>query len=374
MRIGLVSDCYYPTMNGVTGMVALLKAGLEERGHRVILVVPFFPEADCTVPSLPLIPSIRLRLPLASARTLSSLFLRESVDLVHTHTEGPLGHAARKAAAEAGIPLLHTFHTFYDHYVHYTLVGRIPAVRRLAEALLPGAWARFLAPCRRVIAPSRRAENYLKGAAPSVPCVYLPNAVLPAEPAGALYSRFGIEPGDKLIISVGRIAREKRSGELLRAFLPYLKAREGVKMILAGGGGLLGELRREVVRAGAEDRVFLPGYLGREEVSGLYAMASVYVTASLSENLPLSILEAVSCSLPIAARRDSWLEALVIDGENGLTAENDERLAAETMLLLEDEPRRKLCGEASLRLSGNFSPQKHLDEIEKVYSLLISTR
>jgi 1,2-diacylglycerol 3-alpha-glucosyltransferase len=360
-------------MNGVTGMVALLKAGLEERGHRVILVVPFFPEAECTVPSLPLIPSIRLRLPLASGRSLSRLFLREAVDLVHTHTEGPLGHASRKAAAEAGIPLLHTFHTFYEHYVHYTLLGRIPAVRRLTGSLLPGFWARFLAPYGGVIAPSRGAEIFLNAAAPRVPCVYLPNAVQPVEPGGALRSRFGIEPGDKLILSVGRIAREKRSSELLRAFLPYLKSRKGVKMVLAGGGGLLSALRREVARAGMEDRVFLPGYLGREEIFDLYGMASVFVTASLSENLPLSLLEAASCALPIAARRDPNLETLVMDGENGLTAESDDRLAAETMLLLDDEPRRKLCGEASLRLSGNFSPQRHLDEIERNYFFLIST-
>lgn len=381
MRIAIVSDCYYPTMNGVSGMVSLLKSGLEERGHRALLIAPAArgggawaqaaPPPDFAVPSLPLVPSVRLRLPLASLRSVEALLRRERIQLVHTHTEGPLGRAAGIAARRAGLPLVHTLHTFYSHYLHY-----LPFGRRAAAALLPRWWRSFLTRCDLAAAPSAAAADFLRGIAPAARVELLPNAAAgcarPAEEE-LLRRRFGIDPGDGVVLAAGRTAPEKRSMELLRAFVPHLAADRRLKLLFAGGGPLLGRLRREAAAAGLAGRVILPGYLTREELFGLYRVSSVLASASLSENFPLTLLEAASCALPAAVLVDGNPDHTVLDGVNGITAGSDDELALKTVELLKDGEKLRLCGLASLRTAERFSPQSHVRAAERIYSFFIST-
>jgi 1,2-diacylglycerol 3-alpha-glucosyltransferase len=376
MTIGLVSDCYHPTRNGVTGMVARLAVGLEARGHRVVLVVPRGPgppatnaaaaeglrPADVERRSLPVVPSIGLRLAPATSRGLARLLRREHVDLLHTHTEGPLGIAARNGAAVAGIPAVHTLHTFYRHYLHY--LGPTTFAPRLSRRLLQGALAWFLAPYDRVIAPSPAAVEHAAEVAPHIPAVLIPNGV--GRAAGP-----GDRPAPPALLCVGRIAREKRSALLFEALARHLAPRDDLRAIMVGGGGLLADLRREAGRRGLQGRILLPGYLPHPHVLALYRSASVFVSASLSENHPLSWLEAAAAGLPLAVRRDPNLRELAVDGVTGIVADRDDELVERAIRLLDDPDRRAELGAAARRRARRFSTQAHVQGTEQLYRQLL---
>jgi 1,2-diacylglycerol 3-alpha-glucosyltransferase len=415
MRVGLVTDCYHPTKNGVTGVVSLLAAGLEARGHRVVLVAPRAPRrgrparpgrarpsghersagrgtadadggfrpVDVARPAVPVRPSIELRFAPSSARSFEHLIARERLEVVHTHTEGPLGLAARRAALAHGRPLVHTLHTFYEHYLHYLPAARLTP--RLAERLLRRSLRRFLAPYDRVVAPSAAALGQAATLAPTVPAVLVPNGVDGVDGPGPEPSpRRDRSPatgaaaaGDRppaTLLYVGRLAPEKRSVQLFDALAAHLETRDDVRAVLVGGGGSLETLRRRASRPGLQHRIVLPGYLPHAEVLGLYLRATVFLTASLSENHPLTLLEAAAAGLPLAVRRDPNLTPLVSDGITGIEADDDRELARRAVELARDPDRCARLGTAARDTARGYSVDTHVERTERLYRDLLHQR
>jgi 1,2-diacylglycerol 3-alpha-glucosyltransferase len=381
MRIGLVSDCYHPTKNGVTAVVSGLAAGLDARGHHVVLVAPAppgpadgrgqleaiadgFRPADVRRSCVPLVPSVELRVAPASARSLSRLVVRERLDVLHTHTEATLGCAARKAARLTGTPLVHTLHTFYRHYLHYPPLRHLGP--RLAARIVQRWMARFLLPYDRVIAPSAAAAEEVRALLPSKPTVHIPNGVggLATPTRVPLRSSARDRP---TLLYVGRIATEKRSRELFACLADQLASRPDLRAVLVGGGSLLPELRQRVLELGLERRLFLPGYLRHPEVLADYRQASLFLTASRSENHPVTLLEAAAAGLPLAVRRDANLGWLARDGVTGIEADDDEDLVRRAIELVDDPDRLDELGSAARRMACSFSLDVHVDRTEQLY-------
>jgi 1,2-diacylglycerol 3-alpha-glucosyltransferase len=381
MRIGLISDCYHPTPNGVAGVVATLAAGLEARGHHVVLVAPRWPgdagavrPADHAPRSFPFLPTIALRLAPATAGSIARLARRERLELLHTHTEGPLGLAARRAASQLGTPALHTLHTFYRHYLHYLPSGRLAPEVTARTVRRTLGW--FLRPYDRVIAPSTAAQEHVAALAPEVPTALVPNGVEPDVPPPDEEERRAIErllapiggsgPAP-LLLSVGRIAPEKRARELVDALARRLPSHPDARAMLVGGGRLLPALRREVADRGLQDRIALPGILPHRHVLGLLRHTSVYVTASVSENHPLALLEAAVAGVPLAVRGDANLGELAIEGTSAVVADGDDDLVRRALTLATDRPRREQLGAGARRLARRCSTDVHLDRTETLY-------
>jgi 1,2-diacylglycerol 3-alpha-glucosyltransferase len=386
LTIGLVSDCYHPTKNGVTTVVSGLAAGLEARGHRVVLVAPAppgrvgddghpdadddgFRRADVSRRSFPVLPSVELRVAPATSRSLTRLVEREELDLLHTHTEGPLGIAARRAGRLTGTPLVHTLHTFYHHYLHYPPLRQLGP--RLAGRIVQHWMARFLLPYQRLIAPSTTAAEQIGSLVPSKPTAFIPNGVAarPRTPRTLLPA----SPLDRrTLLYVGRISHEKRSRELFGSLAGQLASRPDLRAVLVGGGPLLPELRRRALELGLERRLLLPGYLRHPEVLAHYRHASVFLTASRSENHPLTLLEAAVSGLPLAVRRDANLGALVRDGITGIEADDDHLLVRSAIEVVDDPDRRDALGSAAARMARSFSLDVHTDRTEELYLELVT--
>ncbi len=132
LQLAIITETYPPEINGVVNIMHQLVLGLERRGHRVHVVRPRQTgnprscearhPAETLVPGLP-IPGYRgLRFGLPVFWRLRRLWRRERPDLVYIATQGPLGHAALRAARGAGAPAVTGFHTQFDQYSqHYGL-------------------------------------------------------------------------------------------------------------------------------------------------------------------------------------------------------------------------------------------------------------
>ena len=138
MRIGIATDTYLPQVNGVTTVVRRIVTLLRARGHEAAIVAPRYPdfpppddEQERRILSIPfpLYPAIRLSLP--NARPVAEFFDAFRPDLIHVHTEGPLGLAGRGYAPRRGLPLVTSFHTNFPQYSRHYGVGVLaPAVWR----------------------------------------------------------------------------------------------------------------------------------------------------------------------------------------------------------------------------------------------------
>ncbi len=307
MHIAFFTDTFSPAREGVTTAILQARAGLHARGHRVTVVTVAKPgalaEPDVLrVPALPYRGGVHLGLPALRRPP-------HEVDLIHTHTEFSLGWAGRHLARALGVPHIHTAHTLYGHYRHY------------APFIPPGvayaAWARFMRPCAAVICPSETMQTLVRQHAPSARTVYLPNGLDAARfrPLGLGPSRadLGLGSADRVVLSVGRLSREKRPRALLAALAPLLRAEADIQLLLIGEGPLKAALQRDARRGGIAGQVHLPGGVPWAGMPEVYEMARVYASASLSENDPMTYLEARACGLPIVARSGTP-DALGSDG------------------------------------------------------------
>jgi 1,2-diacylglycerol 3-alpha-glucosyltransferase len=382
MNVGVFTDCYLPTKNGVTTAIVQARQELERRGLKVVVCTvanPGYVERDPGVyrfPSFPFNAGIELRLGLARQGAIDRIVEREQLDLIHTHTEFSLGWVGMRAARCAGLPLVHTLHTFYPAYRHYLPLGHLLPARAINRLL-----ARILADCDAVICPSEKGRAYVASCIPASRTVVIGNGVSqerfnPEQATQADRDRaraaLGIEPEDRVILYVGRLAQEKRVLALLAALRPLLAADAGCRVVFVGTGPARDELAAAMRAAGLDRQALLTGPVPWERMVELYAIAHVFATASLSEVHPMTLIEATMCGLPIVARRDVSFVGLVRDGYNGFLVDSDRAIAGKLAEILQDETKQRSFAHNALTLSGQFTIEAHVDKLEALYRQVIN--
>jgi glycosyltransferase involved in cell wall biosynthesis len=102
-----------------------------------------------------------------------------------------------------------------------------------------------------------------------------------------------------LVVAVGRLEAVKGFDILVEALAD--DALSGVRLVIAGEGSQKEALEQRAARLGVADRVEFAGRLGPEELRALYRRASVFALSSRDEGMPLALIEAMACGLPVVA-------------------------------------------------------------------------
>ena len=152
-----------------------------------------------------------------------------------------------------------------------------------------------------------------------------------------------ILPGSPIILCVGRLAIPKGHKYLLEAIPMVLAKFPEAVFILAGDGPLRPELEQTITGLGIEHAVRLIGT--RSDIPALLGLADIFALPSLSEGMPISMLEAMGAGLPVVVTQVGGIGEVIEDGENGLIvspAESDALGEAILCLLSNPDIRRKL--------------------------------
>jgi 1,2-diacylglycerol 3-alpha-glucosyltransferase len=380
VNIGIFSDCYFPTKNGVSTAIAQARAELLRRGHRVSVFTVAAPGDSGAgdgcgpvhrVPSLPFNRQIELRIGLPRQSRIDRAVAGACLDIIHTHTEFALGRAGQAAAKAGGLPIVHTLHTLYPAYRHYLPLGRFLPVRAI-DAFV----AAFLQPCDAVVCPAEKGRAYVASCAPRATTTVIPNGILPgrfcpAQAGGDARAEgraaLGIRAEAPVVLYVGRLAPEKRVVALLQALCPLLAADPTACAVFVGAGPQDQMLASIASAMGVASQVFLAGTARWEDMPRFYALADVFITASLSEVHPMTLIEAVSSGLPVVARNDPGMCDLVLDGYNGFLVDSDVEITARLGTLLHDEVTRNAFGRNAASLAARLTIAAHVDRLEALY-------
>lgn len=177
-----------------------------------------------------------------------------------------------------------------------------------------------------------------------------------------------IEQDQPVILSVGRLTEQKGFSVLLQAAKLVLAKYPGAVFLIAGSGNLEKELRRQIQGRGLEGSVRLLGV--RSDVYELMQISTILVMPSLWEGLPVTLIEAGACRLPVVASKVGGIPEIVQDGESGfLVPPRDEVALAEAILRLLDSPEMRRCmAEEGRRLvEGRFSADVVARQMEDLY-------
>lgn len=293
-------------------------------------------------------------------------FRRHQFDVIHTHTPFTLGFIGLRWAESHGIPIVSTYHTLYDRYVHY-----IPFVpRRYLRFKLAKHTNFYYNRVGHVITPSEAALKWIRRHSVTTDATVIPTAALPTQvfDRSEVRQRLGIPPEHRVLLYVGRLAKEKNISTLLEmARLAFAKD-ASLRLWLVGDGPYRSECLRMARELGIGDRVKFVGFVPRAEVDQYYAAADLFVFASITETQGLVVQEAMNYGLPAVAVLGGGASEGILDGVNGFTVKNDpEAFAAEVVRVLDDDTMYAHLAENALKASRNLGTEAMIDKVLEVY-------
>lgn len=329
MRILIVTDAWFPQINGVVRTLDTLRRELSALGHDIQLITP---ETFRTFPC-PTYPEIRLAI--GAGRKVARLLDAFQPSAIHISTEGPLGLAARRHCLKKGYDFTTAFHTRFPEYVQ---------ARWKVPLSLTYRWVRwFHSPASGIMVSTASIEEALR-----------------ARDFNRIkrWSR-GVDtdlfhPRDKGFLAdprpismyVGRVAVEKNVEAFLQLNTP------GTKYVVGDGPQLAN------LRARYPDVRFSGAKTG-EELAQYYAAANVFVFPSLTDTFGLVMLEALASGVPVAAYPvEGPLD--VIEGSGAGVLDRDLGRAVEQALTIPAEA----CRAHAQTYSWEASARQFLDNLQ----------
>lgn len=363
----VVSDVYFPRVNGVSTSIRSFRDDLQRHGVASTLVVPSYESGIQSaaepgivrIParSVPRDPEDRIMSWSALRHGLDSV-PRERCDLVHIQTPFLAHYAGLACARRRGVPVVATCHTYFEDYLHHYL------------PLLPGFAGAWLA--RRVmtsqlnavdavISPSEPVRRRLLEYGVTRPIHVIPTGMtddrfVPGSPA-RFREQFGFAPEQRIVLNVGRVAHEKNLGFLLRMFVRVARADARAVLVIAGEGPARRTLQMQAEDLGIGPRTRFIGNLDRAtSLNDCYAAADAFVFASRTETQGLVLLEAMAQSRPVVSTACLGTRSVLTPGSGAcVVEEREDEFAAAVVSVLREKVRAQIMGEKARRWAVQWS-------------------
>lgn len=332
-RVGMFTNVYLPTTNGVVVSVETFRRALTELGHHVYIFGPDSGNIEDRAPYIFRYPAVELPLQkypltLPVSPYIDHVIRNLKPQVLHANHPALLGRVAERKSAELDLPLVFTYHTRYADYSHYA----DPLPQENVKEFIDHWLASFMAACHHVVVPSQSIKEMLMKQYGDAVASHL--SVVATGVETAKFSRLEHAearrkldwPEDrKILVTVGRLAKEKSFDTLLRAFARL--DRDDATLVVIGSGDEKKALEALAQELGLGEKVRFTGLVPFDEIPVYLAAADLFVFASVTETQGLVTLEAMASGLPVAAVDASGTRDAVSPECSVLTEADDQALA-----------------------------------------------
>lgn len=381
MRVLMISDVYFPRINGVSTSIQTFRDELHNSGVETVLVAPAYPQGGgpedvgivrVASRQVPLDPEDRLMKPAALHEALNSL-RNHSFDLLHIHTPFAAHRYGVRFGRELGLPILETYHTFFEEYLYHYIPFLPKALLRL------GARRFSRRQCNEVdavVVPSRAMYQVLTAYGVEAPMHVIPTGIRLAAFWGGDGARFRHQhdiPADRpVLVHVGRAAQEKNIGFLLEVIDEVRAQRPEVLLVIAGDGPAIPSLRRQVAARQLSNNVLFVGYLDRgSALKDCYRAGNAFVFASRTETQGLVLLEAMALGVPVISTAVLGTIDILEHAQGAIVVPEDrQRFAAAAIELLDDPARQGALAAGALHDSEAWSSEAMARRMITLYETL----
>ncbi len=381
MKIALVTDTYFPRINGVSTSTQIFAEEFVKLGHEVHIYAPAYPnsidESDhlkiFRFPSWYLFfdPEDRLGKPWADKKLVQQ-FIDAKYDIVHTQTPFTIGGPAVKWARQSGAKVVHTYHTLFAAYTEHYL-WFLPKAFGIWYA--KSASRRYCNSCDLLITPSTEMQNVLLSYNVTKPVEVIPTGIRLGrfqEKDGNRFRKMkGYKPEDQVVLFMGRVAEEKNIDFLMRV-VHRLKPRvPNLQFLIAGEGAAKKNLEKMTVDLGMVDYVHFAGYLSKEDWRDCYAGSDLFVFASITETQGLVVTEAMAAETPVVAVGEMGIKDVMASGKGGLVTKlNEDEFADAVYRMLTDkalyQQKKSETLEEADKWSSTSMAKRMLEAYEKI--------
>jgi len=377
MKIALFTDTYPPEINGVSVSVGLHQKVLLDQGHEVLVITtnPFGKQIaiDAGVIRIPGVELKKLygyRLSTFFSAKAYQYIRKWQPDVIHIHTDVGIGIFGKITAFFLKVPTVVTYHTMYEDYTHYA-----GFLKGLASRVVKQFSKSIAEQCTEFISPSLKTKEKIRS--------YGVDRFINIVPTGIDFSRFQrtsldahklaevkkrwILPGEKVLLSLGRVAKEKSMDVILKGFAKVIQSGEDhIRLLMVGDGpdrhGLI-ELTNQL---GISDKVSFVGAVPILEVPYYYQLADVFVSASLTETQGLTFMEAMVSDRLVLCRFDENLAELIRHQQTGFIFSDEEDFVRQvkTIFNLTKEKRETIKGDVATAVNRYSLPNFYQNLIE----------
>ena len=394
MRIAFGFDIFYPETNGVITSTINLARNLIDMGHEVYFFVP----ADkaftddviengiriIRINALPTFIYKGIKIMPVWGWFLSKYFKRYNFDIIHNTSPWLMCMALNHAARRTHTPVLATHHTLIDdpNYIKYALKSDT-----LAKLARKPIWQILFIPFFELVwmatAPNQQTCDSVKAHMPNLDVRYVSN--------GIDISKFDDENCTNILpesipeswvdrntfLYVGRLGFEKAIDVAIKAFSLAHEQHPEAKLIIVGQGPAQNELKEMVKDLGIKDSVLFTGLIPNKQVieSRILKRVNSFVTASLSENQSMTIIEAICSGCPVICA-DVYNMTSLVDKDAGwyFQPSNPEDMAKKMISALKNPEIRDRKAANALKNRDLYDGKRVAQQFEALYKELLKKK
>lgn len=381
MRILMVSDVYFPRVNGVSTAIQTYRQQLPAQGAESTLIVPRYNESEEMPGEEDVIrlPSWTVPMDREDRFVRPGLFRQHAIraaancDVVHIQTPFSAHGAGVAAARKNRLPVVASYHTLFEEYLqHYA-------------SFVPASWMKTLArnvsrkQCNEldaVIVPSVQMRDRLHEYGVTSPMHIVPTGI----PLGRFShgdrerfrAHYQIAQDRPVALYVGRAAHEKNINFLIDATRIALRQQPRLLLLVAGEGPALHGLQEYARSHGVSDSVRFVGYLDRNhELPDCYAAADMFVFSSHTETQGLVLLEAMAAGLPVVALAKMGTCDILVEDSGAIAPPDELDAFAAAMVKVASDPALRMQMRAQGRVwASNWSDETLTARLADLYRQL----
>ncbi len=382
MHILMISDVYFPRVNGVSTSIRTFRNELVNLGHEVTLIAPQYGAETqhedwiIRVPSraVPLDPEDRF-MQRSYISALATDLKWHKFDLLHIQTPFVAHYAGIELSRKLDLPRVVTYHTHFEEYFHHYL----PLVPR---PLLKGV-ARFInrIQCNQVnavIVPSTAMQEVLGYHGVSCPVEVIATGLSqdlyrPGD-GFSFRQKLDIPQERPVLIHIGRVAHEKNIGFLLQMVDVLRGSIPDLLFIIAGEGPAQDHLISMVKKLDLEPHVRFVGNLDRAtELLDCYRAGDVFVFGSRTETQGLVLLEAMAQSVPVVSIAELGTVDILRDCSGAIISTEDKyEFAAKVEAVLTNRQKRTQLAEDAGKYAKTWSARHFAEKAVRFYEATLN--
>jgi len=383
MKIAIFTDTFLPQTNGIVTATINLAKGMADRGHHVYILAPKFPKekefsyTNITIKRVPSIPAFfyqDFKFVSPYSRKVLEYIKKEKIEIIHFQAPVTIAIQAIRISKKLKIPLVGTFHTFISDPAY------LKHIKLNYNAVVKLAWAytrAYYNKCNLITCPSENTKKELLKNNLTNNIQVISNGmdtnIFDNSKAKEVKAKYA--PKGNLLLFIGRIAHEKNLFYLVDCMKLVCNEMPETKLIMVGGGPQMDEIKEKIKSLKLQNNIILLGEVKYNELikSSIFGASDLFLTASVTENQPMTILEAQANGLVCVGARARGIPNLIKDNYNGYTIiPGDKQAFANAIIkLLKDKKLRKKMEENTNTEIKNHEISQVIDTWEKTYNQLI---
>lgn len=377
----MISDVYFPRINGVSTSIKSFRDELISMGHEVTLIAPRYFNDDEESESLIRIPARKIPFDPEDR-----LFKRQDVkritqelkdkqfDIIHIETPFSAHYEGLRLAKALNIPVVETYHTHFEEYFYHYL----PLVPKGVTKSIARQFSRWQ--CNKVdgiIVPSQAMKEVLEEYGVIKPIEIIPTGMdryfFNIGNGKAFREKHNIPIDKPVLLHIGRIAHEKNIDFLVHVVNQLKEKIPDILLVIAGEGPALEHLKNLSKKLKLEQNIKFLGYLDRQtELLDCYASGDIFIFASRTETQGLVLLEAMAQGIPVVSTAKLGTVDILSPEQGCIIAEeNIDDFSSKLLNVLEDKTLHDRLQEEAPEYAKSWSCSEMAKKVLKYYESII---